>query len=142
MSEITVKHELDPHCTGGKFKELFKFDSLSSIMYMLNKNEFTVFHKLKDNDEIWYLIEGCPIIIHTFIKGEYKKFILNEFNNEYRILKNTYFAVENMEKDSYSLSVCLIKPSMDWDKMIIPKRSEMLSLFPEQKELITRLTSN
>lgn len=140
--KITVKHDLIPHREGGKYKELFKFEALSSMEYLLHKDDISYFHKLSNNDEIWYLIEGCSVIIHIFIKGEYKKIVLDEVNYEYRIPKNTYFAVENADKDTYSLSVCLFKPSINWEDMVIPNKSEMLSLFPEYKDLIIRLSSN
>jgi len=141
-NDIINKYELIPHIEGGYYKKLFDFDKLSSIIYLLYKYDFSKFHKLVDCNETWHLIEGGPLIIHAFIKGEYKKIQLSEDNNEYKILKNTYFAVENFEKESFSLSICTVSPRFSWETFISPSRSEVVSLFPKYEALITKMTTD
>jgi len=140
--DIINKYELDPHIEGGFYKKLFNFDKLSSILYLLYKDDFSKFHKLCDCDETWYLIEGGPLIIHAFMKGEYKKIQLTSENNEYKIPKNTFFAVENLDKEKYSLSICIVSPKFTWETFISPSRSEVVSLFPKYEALITKMTTD
>lgn len=140
-SLITKKYSFKSHPDGGKYSFLFNFNKLSSIVYLLNKTEISVFHNNRDVDETWNLIEGGPIVIHLFIKGEYKKVILTGNNTEFKIFKGTYYAVENENINHYSITVRTFSSKINVENIIIPKRGDVLSLFPEYKKMITRLTN-
>lgn len=142
MNDMVIKYALKSFKCGGYFKPLYSFDKLSAVLLMLNKEDYTVFHKHTECEKKINLIEGGPILVHAFIKGEYKKIVLDEFNNGFTIPKGVYFSIENQSQLHYSLVVCTFSPALDMKKIIIPSRKEMLSLFPKRKELVKRLTKN
>ncbi len=51
-----------------------------------------------------------------------------------------WFAAEVINSDSYSFTGCTVAPGFDFNDFILPKRKELIELFPKHKDIITRLT--
>ena len=159
---IVEKLELQPHPEGGYFKEIYRSNEIiknsglperfagdrnfgTSIYYLLEKEQFSTFHKLK-SDETWHFYYGSSLLLHAIDEnGNYTKIILgNDLTNgeifQYTVLRNCWFAAEVADKNSFSLIGATVAPGFDFSDFEMGKRDELISKFPEQKELITRLT--
>ncbi len=101
MKDVVIEYALKPFICGGYFKPLYSFDKLSAVLLMLNKEDYTVFHKNTECEKKIHLIEGGPILVHAFIKGEYKKIVLDGYNNDFMIPKGVYFSTENKNQEHY-----------------------------------------
>jgi len=129
-----------PYKEGGKYSSLFDFNKVSSIIYLLKNKEYSAFHNNSKSDEHLYFIEGESLIIHAFIKSKYKKIVLNKNANEYIIKKGTYYALENENEKSYSILIRVYNKQLNIHDIIIPKRGELISLFPENKKVVLKFT--
>jgi predicted cupin superfamily sugar epimerase len=161
---IVEKLELQPHPEGGYFKEVYRSNEIikneglperfigdrnfgTSIYYLLEKEQYSTFHKLK-SDETWHFYYGSSLLLHVIDEsGKYNKIVLG--NNlttgevfQHTVLRNCWFAAEVADKNSFSLIGVTVAPGFDFNDFEMGKREELISKFPEQKELITRLTIN
>lgn len=153
---------LSPHPEGGYFKEIYKSDTsiplsalpkkysggrvfYTSIYYLLGSGEFSSFHRLK-SDEIWHYYDGSAMLIHNISEnGEYSiiKLGRNLQNNEvpqYLLKSGCIFAAEVIDKDSFTLIGCTVSPGFDYDDFELLERSSLISLFPQHREIIIKLT--
>lgn len=159
---IIEKLELQPHPEGGYFKEVYRSDEIiktsglperftgdrnfgTSIYYLLEKEQFSSFHKLK-SDETWHFYYGSPLLLHIINEnGNYNRINLGNGLSEnelfqYTVLRNCWFAAEVTDKNSFSLIGATVAPGFDFSDFEIGTSEELISKFPEQKELIKRLT--
>lgn len=159
---IVNKLELLPHPEGGYFKEVYRSNEIiknsglperfigdrnfgTSIYYLLEKKQFSTFHKLK-SDETWHFYYGSPLLLHVLDEnGNYKKIILgNDLAKnqvfQFTVLRNCWFAAEVSDKNSFSLIGATVAPGFDFSDFEIGKREELILKFPEYKELIERIT--
>jgi predicted cupin superfamily sugar epimerase len=151
------KFSLLRHPEGGWFREVYRSDELisrqclperysgdrnhsTSIYFLITREEFSAFHKLR-SDEIWHFYYGSPLIIHTISdSGDYRKFTLGVDEFQITIRRALWFAAEVADKDSFSLTGCTVSPGFHFDDFILACREELISNFPQHKELIKRLT--
>jgi len=159
---IVNKLELLPHPEGGFFKEVYRSNEIinnkelperfsgdrnfgTSIYYLLDKKQFSTFHKLK-SDETWHFYYGSPLFLHVIDEnGNHKKIILgNDLAKnqvfQFTVLRNCWFAAEVADKNSFSLIGATVAPGFDFNDFEIGKREELILKFPEYKELIERIT--
>ncbi|WP_411031207.1 cupin domain-containing protein [Spongiimicrobium sp. 3-5] len=165
MNEVTqlVKTlNLQPHPEGGYFRETYRSigeispDNLAAnyggkrnyttaIYFLLTSDTFSAFHKIKQ-DEIWHFHKGSPIELHMISpKGEHTEITigLDIDNNEkpqFVVPGGYWFAAKTINKTSYSLVGCTVSPGFDFEDFELPLRQELITLFPEHKELIVKFT--
>jgi predicted cupin superfamily sugar epimerase len=162
LNEILTALDLAPHPEGGFYKETYrsegfiKKDSLSavysekrnyatSIYFVITSASFSAFHKIHQ-EEIWHFYLGSSITIHLISpEGEYSAVILgNDILNgevpQYVVKGEWWFAVTVNEVDNYALTGCTVAPGFDFDDFILPKRKELLEIFPHLSKEITPLT--
>ncbi|MGB0404479.1 MAG: cupin domain-containing protein [Salibacteraceae bacterium] len=153
------KLQLSPHPEGGYYKEVYrseneidilstdgktslKRNSLTSIYFLLKCEDFSHFHILS-SDEIWYFHSGQSAIIH-FIdkKGQYFTKTINSENLQVTIPHETFFAAELTSKNDndYILVSCAVAPGFDFEDFRMASKSELITLCPNQKQLINQLT--
>lgn len=160
--EIIKKLDLQPHPEGGYFKEVYRsedemkieglperFQSArcfgTSIYYLLDGEQFSAFHKLQ-SDETWHFYLGSQIILHLINEeGLYSEVILGQNLNEdeqlqFTIPHGTWFAAEVKNKSSFSLVGCTVYPGFDFDDFQIGNKDELINLYPQQKNIIQKLT--
>ena len=153
--------DLKPHPEGGYFKEnyrskgLIKNNSLdfeangernysTSIYFLLNENDFSAFHKIKQ-DEIWHFYQGSTLLLHTIDpNGNYKLIrIGNDLESgeffQFVVPAGTWFASEVENKTSYSLCGCTVSPGFDFRDFEMPNKQLLLEKFPIHIEIIDRL---
>ncbi len=167
MTERTAKYwienlQLSKHPEGGFFKEVYRskeiiskkhlplryssFRSFStSIYFLLENDDFSAFHRLK-SDEIWHFYDGSQLLLYI-IDQSGKLTTVKVGNNPHQdeklqvtIPKGCWFAAEVAVKNSYSLLGCTVSPGFDFDDFELGSRSVLIKKYPEQSDLINRLT--
>lgn len=153
---------LEPHPEGGYFKETYRStgeigpESLETvyrskrnystcIYFLLTSGEFSAFHRIRQ-DEIWHFYDGSPIHLHVISpEGVYSEHrIGRDLKNgevpQFVVPGGSWFASEVQSENAYALAGCTVSPGFDFEDFELGTKSELVSLFPDQKEIITRLT--
>ena len=141
---IIQKFELEPHPEGGFYKRTFlsEDESFSSILFLLVKDNFSAFHKIK-SDEQWNWYCGDAIVIHEIDNdGNYHQTILSdkEVNFQYVVKGGNWFASECIGVHGFALCGCTVVPSFRFEDFILGNQDELIVQFPQQTEIIKRLT--
>ncbi|MCT4584287.1 MAG: cupin domain-containing protein [Peptostreptococcaceae bacterium] len=147
--------DMNKHPEGGYYKECFnslqnvninsKDKKLwTSIYFLLEENEVSNFHKL-ESDEMWYYHSGSPLTIYMINEeGNLitKKLGLDIENNESPqvLVKKGFIFGSSMNEVGYSLVGCMVSPGFTFDEFKLYKRDELLNLYPQHKDIITKLT--
>jgi len=158
------KLNLQKHPEGGYYLETYrsedtiKNDGLSSrpiesrncctaIYYLLSGKEFSAFHRLK-SDEIFHFYSGSSLIVHIINKkGEYHRVNLGQNfvkNDTFQLIINQgdWFASEVSIPNSYSLIGCTVAPGFDFNDFELGLRKELIELYPNHQDIITKMTYN
>jgi predicted cupin superfamily sugar epimerase len=153
---------LEVHPEGGFFKETYRSDETiseealphrfsgerafsTSIFYMLNKNDISMLHRIKQ-DEIWHFYEGTSLTIHCLsADGAYSASVLgrdiqNGESFQVVVKGGCYFCAETNNKESFSLVGCTVAPGFDFEDFELPSRIELVGAFPQHTELINSFT--
>ena len=164
IQNIISQLNLKPHPEGGYFKETYrsvgeiKHDSLdpeykgsrnysTCIYFLLTSENFSAFHRIKQ-DEIWHFYDGSPIRLHTISpSGEHSQFIIGrDFNNgetpQLVVPGGYWFAAEIINDNSYALVGCTVAPGFSFEDFELESCSELVSMFPQHKSLITKFTNH
>ncbi|WP_207386057.1 cupin domain-containing protein [Legionella gresilensis] len=120
--------------------QLIERNAGSSIYFLLEKEGFSAWHRLK-SDEIWHYYDGgSPIDIHVINQnGQLKTYTLGnpglvESASFQAIIKaGDWFAAEVRDKTSFGLVGCTVAPSFEYEDFELAQnyRDELLSLYPE-----------
>ena len=160
--EIIKSLNLIAHPEGGYYKENYRSEGLinvnnlwegaegnrnysTGIYFLLEKNQFSAFHKIKQ-DEMWHYYMGSTLLLHTIDEnGNYNiiKIGKNLYQGEflqYVVPANTWFASEVMDKDDFVLCGCTVSPGFDFKDFEMPSREELISLYPKHAKAINSLT--
>ena len=103
------------HLEGGHFSESFRDENnnVSLIYYMLQKDEWSHWHRLTKN-EILHFYKGDPLTIYISKDGvNFTSVILGENNNFHLVVEaNNWFAMQsNGEYSLIGCTVCLLYTS-------------------------------
>lgn len=140
---------LQKHHEGGYFREVYRsqaqFDvkgvgmrnAASSIYYLLQKGEFSAFHRIK-SDEIWHFYAGSSLGIHVIDRGKLGKVILGNDKMQVVIKAGCWFAAS--ADKGYALIGCTVSPGFDYADWEIAKRKELVSEYPQYKKIIEKYT--
>ena len=154
--------DLKPHPEGGYFKETYRSSRKISeeclgqpykyernystcIYFLLTSESSSCFHRIIQ-DEIWHFYDGAPIRLHTISEfGIYRVHhigidMMNGETPQLIVPGGCWFAAEVIHNNSYSLVGCTVSPGFCFEDFELKSRQELISLFPEQKEIISRLT--
>jgi len=158
--ELIKYLDLQKHPEGGYFKETYR--SLSShqlgedgfpnqrsyatgIYFMLQKNDFSAFHRIK-SDEMWHFYIGNPITIYVLTASEGLQEIhlgqdlANGESLQAVVPANAWFASELKVKESFALVGCTVAPGFDFQDFEMAHREDLKKEFPNHTALIQRLT--
>lgn len=162
-AEYFIKQlNLEKHPEGGFYKRIYQSEEViskdklpdrynsdrfysTSIYYLLNGNDVSKFHRLK-SDEIWHYYFGSSAIIHIIDNlGNYslKKLGLNLEENEnfqVAIPKNSYFAAEVIEKNSFIIVGCTVSPGFDFEDFELTSKEKLLEKYPKHSKLIEKFS--
>ncbi len=145
IEEIIAELRLEPHPEGGWFRRVFpspvEKGEISSIYYLLGKEDFSSFHRLSAMTEIWYFLDGDPIDIHIIHSdGTLTTHRLGELEYQLVVRPDQWFAAEPAPGSSFCLVACAVSPSFDYEGFELAKRSVLQQQYPQHSELIQRLT--
>ena len=149
---------LTKHPEGGYFNEVYRSDEdippdglperydgtrshMTSIYFLLKSGQVSRFHRLR-SDETWYFHAGSPITVHI-IKPDatYAKIVLGkDFLFQATVPRDSWFGATVDEEDSFSLISCAVSPGFDFDDFEIAPEKDLLSKFPQNTDIIRRLT--
>lgn len=162
--EIINKFELTEHPEGGFYKETYRSNGIiknenltdafvgdrnysTSIYFLLTSEKFSAFHKI-NQDEIWHFYKGTTLKLHVISPDGDYSFVLvgNDIENDEQpqfVVPATYwFAAEVIKENSYAFTGCTVAPGFDFNDFVLLKREELITLFPQHTEIITKLTHN
>jgi predicted cupin superfamily sugar epimerase len=157
------KLNLQKHPEGGYFNETYRNNEIikkdylpdrydgdrcfSTLIYFLLKgNEVSQFHKLK-SDEILHFYTGSSLTIHILDKeGNYLKILLGSNFEKGEVFhtiipKGSWFGAEVNDKNSFSLIGCTVTPGFDFKDFEVGEKKKLLSMYPEHKMIIQKLTN-
>ncbi len=155
---LVQKLELLPHPEGGFFKETYrsvlnyenelgKRNLCTGIYFLLEKGNFSAFHKIK-SEELWHFYEGASveiIMLYDDEKLEIKKLGKNLQENEhFQVLvpANVWFGSRIVFNDNedFALVGCTVSFGFDFEDFELAEREFLLKEFPQHKEMIIALT--
>lgn len=117
----------------------------SSIIYLLEKNDFSAFHRL-ETDEMWHHYEGGDLVFYLIApSGSLSVHTLGKTLGEdvvfqFLVPHHHWFAVVPAAEFEYSLCGCTLSPGYDDADFELAGRDALCTMFPEHAVLISRLT--
>ena len=112
---LIKKLNLISHPEGGYFSESFRDENnnVSLIYYLLQKNEWSHWHRLTKNETL-HFYKGDPLTIYISKDGiDYKLVILGENDKfHYTVMAQNWFAMKS--SGHYSLIGCTVAPGFDY----------------------------
>jgi uncharacterized protein len=156
------KLKLQKHPEGGAFREVYRADEeipgdalperfgsgrafSTSIYFLLNRDEISVFHKIK-SDETWHFYSGSSLTIYIIDedgKLSSKKLGGNLERGEMfqvTVPENCWFGAEVNDKNSFSLVGCTVSPGFDFRDFELAGRKNLLEKYGALRDIINRLT--
>lgn len=152
---------LEKHPEGGWYKESYRsteqvpmlglpgrFDGerafCTAIYFLLSGDEFSAFHRIKQ-DELWHFYDGDGLTVHVIDRaGYYSENRLGrdiENNESFQLVVQAgdWFGA-NLTDGGYALVGCTVAPGFDFADFEMPSGKELLSLYPQHGDIITKLT--
>lgn len=153
---------LQPHPEGGWFRETYRSADVApagclperfgqsrpfstAILYLLQGDQFSAFHRLQ-SDEVWHFYAGRDLILTLLAPGQNRKEIRLGSDPETGAVFQTmipagvWFAACLSGPDGYALVGCTVSPGFDYADFELANRADLLADFPQERELIERLT--
>lgn len=155
--KFLVEHlKLSPHPEGGFYKETYRSNRgletpsgernlLTSIFFLLTSENVSRFHRIK-SDELWYFHEGNSLTVHLLNERGYGVLRLGNVTAQkdcqpFGLVKaNTIFGSTVDEPDGYALVSCAVAPGFDFKDFKLLSSDELLLDYPDQTDIIKRLT--
>ncbi len=162
IDKIINKLKLEPHPEGGYFTETYrshgeineenleqgydgKRNYSTCIYFLLTSDNFSALHRIKQ-DEIWHFYDGSPIRLHIITElGAHSEHVIGSDLNkgetpQFVIPGDCWFAAEVINKNTYSLVGCTVSPGFNFKDFELKTRKDLVSLFPDKEEIISKLT--
>ncbi len=113
--DLIKKLNMISHPEGGYFSESFRDDNnnVSLIYYLLQKNEWSHWHRLTKNETL-HFYKGDPLIVYISKDGiDYSSVTIGEDDNfHYTVRSQNWFAMKS--SGAYSLIGCTVAPGFDY----------------------------
>lgn len=153
---------LQPHPEGGWFREVYRAGDMlpaaalpprfrgdracaTAIYFLIESGEFSAFHRIR-SDELWHFYAGGGLRVHTLDpSGSHDVLRLGRDPEAGElpmavVRAGLWFAAECAETDSWALVGCTVAPGFDFEDFELADRAALCARYPEQAELIRRLT--
>ncbi|WP_208560753.1 cupin domain-containing protein [Marinilactibacillus kalidii] len=144
---------LEPHPEGGYFIQTDKGEQpvhsnetslplYTNIYFLLTTESASHFHRLT-SDELWFYHAGSALTVHELHPdGSYHQHLvgLEVANGErlhHTVPAGTIFG--STVEEGYALVSCTVIPGFDFSDFKLFTQTELLTLYPEHKEIITKL---
>ncbi|MDF1757507.1 MAG: cupin domain-containing protein [Legionellaceae bacterium] len=119
----------------------------TSIYFLLEKDDFSAWHKLK-SDEIWHYYDGNSVInIHTINQnGEYNVYKLGhprlDPGARFQVVveNGIWFAADLQTKSSFGLVGCSVSPGFEYQDFILADSEKLAHKYPKHSKIIRMFT--
>lgn len=156
------KLRLEPHPEGGYFRQTYRSEVViarealparftgaraasTAIYFLLEGKKFSAFHRLR-SDEVWHFYAGAPVLVHVIENGgQYSSILLGSDLEAGQVPQavvraGCWFASHVADWKSFAVVGCTVSPGFDFQDFEMGERAELVARFPQQRELIERLT--
>ena len=152
------KLKLKAHPEGGHYVEVYRSEELiegsglperfssarsfsTSIYFLLQKGEFSAFHRIK-SDEIWYYHAGDPLEIFDIDEaGKLTRHVVGigeEASLQIVIPHGNWFAARSLGE--FTLVGCNVAPGFDFDDFVLATGFHLSRDYPHLSEIIMEFT--
>ena len=138
-SQLSIAREaLPPEFSGPRLVS-------TAIYFLLEGENFSAFHRLR-SDELWHFHAGSTITVHVIgPDGGYSEIQLGSNAQAGEVFQavvkaGCWFASRVRDRSSFALAGCTVAPGFDFADFELGKRSELVKLYPQHRELIEQLT--
>lgn len=161
QAEYWIKQlALEKHPEGGYFKETYRSEEkhihngsedfphnrsyATGIYFLLQKNEFSAFHKIR-SDEMWHFYQGTTLLIYVISpEGNLSTIQLGQDPEKGEVLQavvpaNHWFASELKSKNGYALVGCTVAPGFDFQDFELANARTLAQKYARHSGLIRRL---
>ena len=119
----------------------------TSIYFLLEKQNFSAWHRLK-SDEVWHYYDGgSPIDIHIIDQnGKLTTHCLGNPNMtehasfQLLIHSGCWFAAEVRDQESFALVGCTVSPGFEYCDFELGDRENLIHQYPDHLSMIRKLT--
>jgi predicted cupin superfamily sugar epimerase len=145
LNALLRSYEWYDHPEGLKFVETHRDVARTSGHWLLLPGSFSAFHRVLNNEELWYIHEG-RITLHIIDgDGVLRSRVLgsNVAAGEAPVIAvpvNCWQAAEIDPATSYGFGSVVCAPAFAFGQFEIARRKDLLEAHPGHAELITRLT--
>ncbi len=143
---------LQPHPEGGYYREIYRSScqikpqpglkraAATHIYYLLGQGDRSCFHRIRW-DELWHLYAGAGLVVHLLDPQQgYQARRLTADEPFAWVPAGVWFGA-TVEGDSpFALAGCTVAPGFEFADFEMADRQELLVQFPQQQELILKLT--
>ena len=160
-SQIIQLLQLQPHPEGGFYKETYRSEGIieaaclpetfpgkrhysTAIYYLLQKGDFSAFHRIK-SDEIWHYYHGGDFLIHLLDAetGHQCKTLGSNLSLgavfQIVVPAGMWFAAEPTPDSHFTLAGCTVAPGFDFADFEMAEKKVLLQQFPNYASVINRL---
>ncbi len=167
MKNNNAKHwieilQLEPHPEGGYFRQTYRSDLMiarealppgfararaasTAIYFLLQGENFSAFHRLR-SDEVWHFYAGSPLVVEVIEpEGSRSTILLGDDSDAGQTFQavvraGCWFASHVADWKSWALVGCTVAPGFDFEDFEMGKREELVTQFPQHREMIEKLT--
>jgi predicted cupin superfamily sugar epimerase len=153
--------QLKRHIEGGYFREVYQAALVlnpsqlppnftgsrpccTHIYFLLEKNQFSAFHRLK-SDELWHFYAGDPLIIYEIApNGILTEHLLGQHPAQQRLFTSipagSWFGARLQGTSGFALVGCTVAPGFDYEDFELADRESLVRKYPAHAALIATLT--
>jgi len=150
-----------PHPEGGYYKETYRSSEMitspalpdrydgdrhfsTAIYFLLRSEDRSVFHRIK-SDELWHFYQGSTLLIYVLQQNELQILRLGSDLEKGEALQvvipaNSWFGALVEKQESFALCGCTVAPGFDFNDFEMAQQEDLLALYPNNREIIKRLT--
>lgn len=117
----------------------------TAIYFLLEGENFSALHRLR-SDEVWHFYAGSPVVVHVIAPGgEYSKILLGrdfEAGQSFQavVKAGCWFGSQVEDWKSWALVGCTVAPGFEFADFEMGKREELVTKYPQHRDVIERLT--
>lgn len=158
VDDLVARLGLKPHPEGGFFVESFRSSTQltlsdgsvrsagTAIYFLLPGDSISALHRVS-SDETWHFYEGDALELTTITPDGLLEVVILGRNftvgqKPQHVVPAGVWQAAKPLGDSYSLVGCTVAPGFDFADFEMPRRLELLQLFPQYLEVIYSLTSD
>lgn len=154
---VAARLGLAPHPEGGHYREVHRSPRTvrrddgaeraagTAILYLLGRDRFSAFHRVRGADEVWHLYEGGDLELHVLVAGEapvrHRLSVDPERGARVAVVPaDAWQAARAVGPAPHALCGCTVSPGFDFADFEMARRDALARAFPEARALVEALT--